>query len=70
MLHLLGSDGMPTKQPRKMVTFPEDVISDLEWLLEDERKKRKRDKKKGQFHECHMLAQLIRNEVMIRKTFR
>lgn len=34
------------------------------------KKKRNKEKKKGQFYECHMLAQLIRNEVMIRKVFR
>ena len=61
---------MPTKQPRKTFTFPEDVQTELDWLLEDEKKKRKKDRKKGQFHECHMLAQLIHNEAKIRKVFR
>ncbi|WP_321386437.1 addiction module toxin RelE [uncultured Enterococcus sp.] len=58
---------MPTTEPRRTIAFSEDTSKKLAWLLEDEKRKRKKEKKSGQFHECHMLAQLIDNEFLIRK---
>lgn len=60
---------MPTTEPRRTIAFSEETSRELAWLLEDEKKRRKKEKKSGQFHECHMLAQLIDNEFLIRKVF-
>jgi hypothetical protein len=61
---------MPTKQPRKTYTFSADVLADLAWLMADEKAKRKKSGKTGQYHECHLLAQLIQNEKIIRTAFK
>jgi hypothetical protein len=49
---------MPTKLERKYISFSQETLNELDWLLEDERKKRKRARKKGNFYECHLLAQM------------
>lgn len=58
------------KNPRRHLTFSEETTAELVWLLDDERRKRKKERKKGQFHESHLLAQLIHNEKVIRTAFK
>jgi hypothetical protein len=61
---------MPTKKPRRTYTFSDDILADLAWLMNDEKTRRKKAGETGQFHECHLLAQLIRNEKIIRTAFK
>lgn len=60
---------MTTQLHRKMVSLSGDTLEELACLLEDEKQKRKKSRTNGQFYESHLLAQLIHNEVVIRKAF-
>lgn len=61
---------MPTKKNRRSIAFSGETEVEMKWLLENERQRRKENKEKGQFHESHLLAQLIHNEVELRRAFR
>lgn len=54
---------------RKYITFTDEMMDDLDFLLKKKRAKRKKEGIKGQYHEKDLIAELLKNECIVKKAW-